>query len=89
MAMANKTPKFSVGDILCLKENPNYKRKVVYIYDIHYFDIFYPLESAYAEKEFCYRTAICDNDDIEPTELSETIINKYYTKLHNNSPRIP
>ena len=89
MESASKKPKYSVGDIFCLNEDPSFKRQVIYVYDIFYFDIFYPLESAYSEKEFCYRTAICGNDDIEPTELSETIINKYYTKLHNNCPRLP
>ena len=84
-----KKPKYLVGDIFCLNDEPSFKRQVIYIYDIFYFDIFYPLESAYAEKEFCYRMSLCGDDNVEPSELCETVLDKYYTKFNNNYTRLP
>ena len=88
MELSSKKPKYSIGDIFCLNEDPSFRRQVIYIYDIFYFDIFYNSDY-YTEKEFCYKMNVCGKDSIEPSELCETVLDKYYTKLHNNCLKTP
>ena len=63
--------KYKIGDIIEHKEDNALKRKIIYI-----FEYFYD-ETGYS-KEIYYQTIVIENN-IPPSPLKESSIDKYYT----------
>ena len=69
--MNNKLQKYKIGDIIQHKEHETFKRKIIYIID-YFYD-----ETGYSA-ELYYQTIIIGNDNIPPTAIKESSIDKYY-----------
>ena len=70
--MNNKLAKYKIDDIIQHNEDTNLKRKIIFIFDSFY-------ETEYS-KEIYYQTVVIENN-IPPTPLKESSIDKYYTLL--------
>ena len=66
-----KLAKYNIDDIIQHNEDTNLTRKIIFI-----FDSFYD-ETGYSE-EIYYQTIVIENN-IPPTPLKESSIDKYYT----------
>ena len=66
-----KLAKYNIDDIIQHNEDTNLTRKIIFI-----FDSFYD-ETGYS-KEIYYQTIVIENN-IPPTPLKESSIDKYYT----------
>jgi hypothetical protein len=71
--MNNKLQKYKIGDIIQHNENKTFKRKILFIFG-NFYD-----ETGYS-KETYYQTIIIENNNnIPPTPIKESSIDKYYT----------
>ena len=64
--------KYSVGDILTLNENENYKRVILFISNSFY-------DETGLSKKVYYFTKQIDTDMYPPCPMKESSIDKYYT----------
>ena len=72
--MDNNVYKYSLGDIIKLNEDNNFKRIIIAI-----FNEFYD-ETGYS-KEIYYNTKCINDDTYPPCPINEFSIDKYYTKF--------
>ena len=70
--MNNKLQKYKIGDIIQHKEDETFKRKIIYIIMDYFYD-----ETGHSE-EIYYQTIIIENNNIPPTPIKESSIDKYY-----------
>jgi len=71
--MDNKSPKYSIGDIIEHKEDPNVKRIILWIFTAFY-------DETGLSSEICYQTNTLEND-IPPSAIKESSIDLYYTRI--------
>lgn len=64
-------PIYSINDIIQHKKLPEFKRKIIFIYN----DLFDN------RKETYYQTIILDNIDYSPTHFTKDMIDNYYIKI--------
>lgn len=76
--MSNKSVRYSVGDIIQHNIEHSVKREILYV-----FSAFYD-ETGYS-KEIYYQTKILGNQDVPPTAIRESAIDKYYTVIYYES----
>jgi hypothetical protein len=69
----NKLPKYSINDIIQHNMYPNLKRKIISIFDSFY-------DETGLSKEIYYQTIVIENN-ISPTPMKESAIDKYYIKI--------
>jgi len=69
--MNNKLQKYKIDDIIQHKEDETFKRKIIYIID-YFYD-----ETGYSAEKY-YQTIIIGNNNIPPTPIKESSIDKYY-----------
>ena len=67
-------PKFSVGDVLVLKENSNYKKRILHCICVNHV-------------EYCIKDA--NNDDYPPIWMDERDLIRYYHVPYQTTPKIP
>lgn len=72
--MEKKEPKYSINDIIKLKEDETFKKIIIYICHSFY-------DKDGFAKEVYYYTRHIDNDTYPPLPIKESSIDKYYTKL--------
>jgi hypothetical protein len=69
-----KTPKYAIGDIIQLKTNKLFTRKIMYICEAFY-------DETGLSEEIYYYTKMIDNDLYPPLPIKESTINTYYNYI--------
>jgi hypothetical protein len=69
----NNLPKYSVNDIIQHNDYSDLKRKIIFIFESFY-------DETGWSKEIYYQTITIENN-IPPTPMKESAIDKYYTKI--------
>jgi hypothetical protein len=72
--MYNKSPNYSIGDIIKLNEDEKIMKKILFISNSFY-------DETGLSKEIYYCIKSINDDRYPPSHIKETSIDKYYTKL--------
>lgn len=73
------TGKYSIGDIIEHNNEPTIKRKILWVFSVLHDEYDYNLS-----KRIYYQTSILGAIDVQPTSLSEWVIDKYYSKCYDD-----